>query len=129
MGFTLWKRNYGLPNPRQRNIPNVRDVIELCNDIMPMLWSSEAIRIMDLRAEMAQDDNSRLVGSVEQRANKELEEFHILFVTDERRVRNGCMVYVSVAYYHLPWIIDVELQYHEVGVFGHMMCTTETKVP
>ena len=94
-----------------------------------MLWSSEAIRIMDLRAEMAQDDNSRLVRSVEQRANEELEEFHILFVTDERRVRNGCMVYVSVAYYHLPWIIDVELQYHEVGVFGHMMCTTETKVP
>jgi hypothetical protein len=128
MGFTLWQRNYGLPSLRQRDIPNVRDVIELCNNIMPMLWSSEAICIMDLRAEVAQDDDSRLVGSVEQRANKKLEEFHILFVTDERRVRNGCMVYASVPN-HLPWIIDVELQYHEVGVLGYMMPTTETKVP
>lgn len=30
---------------------------------------------------------------------------------------------------YLRWIIDVEFQYHEVGVVGYMMRTTETKVP
>ena len=31
--------------------------------------------------------------------------------------------------YHLRWVIDVELQNHKVGVLGHMVCTTEAKVP
>ena len=41
------------------------DVVKLRNDIMPMIWSSEAMYVMDLWAKVAQDDDSRLVGPVE----------------------------------------------------------------
>jgi len=105
----------------------MRDIVELSNDVMPMIWSSEAIRIVSLRTKVTQDDDSRLVGPVEQRANKKFKVVHTPLVTGEGHVRNGCIVQASVPH-HLRWIIDVKFQYHEVGVLGHMMCTTETKV-
>lgn len=87
--------------------------------------------IVDLRAKVAQDDDSRLVRSIEQRANKKLKVFHALLVAGEQR-KEQIRIKVTKSKrhaYHSRWIIDVELQYHEVGVIGYVMRTTEPKVP
>lgn len=83
MGLTLWRRHYGLPNLRRRDIPDVRDIIKLRNDVVPVIWSSKAVHIMDLRAKVTKDDDSRLVRPVEQRANQKFKVFHTFLVTDE----------------------------------------------
>lgn len=44
---------------------NVRNVVEVCDDGMEGLWSLVAVSLHDLRAEVTEDDDSRLIWSDE----------------------------------------------------------------
>jgi hypothetical protein len=46
----------------QRLAPNVRNVIELRDNAVPVVWPGEAILFVHLRGEMTEDDNGRRVG-------------------------------------------------------------------
>lgn len=64
----------------------MRDVIKLRDDAMPMVWASEAMCVMNLWAKVPEDDDSRLIRPIEQRANEKLKVFHALLVPKEKEV-------------------------------------------
>ncbi len=58
----------------------MRDVIKLCDHVVPVVWAGETAGFMDLWTEMSEKNNCRLIGTDEEGANKSLEVLHHFLV-------------------------------------------------
>lgn len=85
----------------------MRHVVELCYDVMPMLWSGKTVFVVNLWAKVAQDEDGGLIWTVQQGTNKQFEVFHAVLIT---------------------LVVRIELQYHKIGMLWDMMSTAEAKV-
>jgi hypothetical protein len=59
----------------------MRHIIKLSDDVVPDFWAPETVRLVDLRAKMAEDNDGRLVFTYKDRTNKEFKVFNRLSVT------------------------------------------------
>jgi hypothetical protein len=65
----------------KKKAPDMRYVIKLGNDTVPMVWSGIPVLLMHLGREVAEDDDSWRVGAQKDRPYEQLEAFERLFVT------------------------------------------------
>jgi len=86
---------------------DVRYIVKLGNDAVPVVGSCKAMGLVDLGAEMAQNEDSWLVWTDEDGANKDFEVFHHLFPW---------------------WVIGIKLDNNKVGEGWEMVRTTKTEV-
>ena len=83
----------------------MRDVVELRDDVVPVLRTNISVRLVHLRAKVAEDNHRGLVGSEEDGADEQFEVLERVFV-----------------------IIRVELDDDHVRYIRDMMAVAVTKV-
>lgn len=54
----------------------MRNIVELRDETVPVIWTGKTVRLCDLRAEVSKNENSRLVRSNQDRANQKLKLVH-----------------------------------------------------
>jgi hypothetical protein len=109
---------------RRISLPDMWDIIKLCNNTMPDIWSSKTGRLVYLWAEMAEDDDSGLILPEKDRSNEKFKIFHRFSVA-------ACIV--SMRTYRATRncsrrIVNIKFQNYQVCIVGQMMRVAETKV-
>ena len=68
-------------NGNSLSIPDVRNIIELGDDRMLYFGAIKPVCFLDLRAEVAENDDSRLVWTNKNRANEQFKVLYPFFMT------------------------------------------------
>lgn len=105
----------------------MRDVIELRDKTMPVVWSAETVGLCYLRAEVSENENSWLVWADQYGTDEQLEFVQRYRISIEMRIHEQICLYVVGKGTQLG-IVDVKLNNNKIRNVRYMVGIAESEV-